>query len=158
MPRTRFTPAAHITCCAHRLNEAILEEIASLNRSLPHPHGDMAVRSPGHSPGGSKASALSAGKASALSAGKASALSAGKASAPSAGKASALSAGKASALSSSRASGYGLRRDFFVYFSDVDELLDADTLTNHSYRMPGCMGVRQKVFMYNERCYMRGTR
>jgi hypothetical protein len=134
MPRTRFTPAAHITCCAHRLNEAILEEIASLNRSLPHPHGDMAVRSPGHSPGGSKASALSAGKASALS------------------------AGKASALSSSRASGYGLRRDFFVYFSDVDELLDADTLTNHSYRMPGCMGVRQKVFMYNERCYMRGTR
>jgi hypothetical protein len=126
MPRTRFTPAAHITCCAHRLNEAILEEIASLNRSLPHPHGDMAVRSPGHSPGGSKASALSAGKAS--------------------------------ALSSSRASGYGLRRDFFVYFSDVDELLDADTLTNHSYRMPGCMGVRQKVFMYNERCYMRGTR
>ena len=134
MPRTRFTPAAHITCCAHRLNEAILEEIASLNRSLPHPHGDMAVRSPGHSPGGSKASALSAGKASALS------------------------AGKASALSSSRTSGYGLRRDFFVYFSDVDELLDADTLTNHSYRMPGCMGVRQKVFMYNERCYMRGTR
>jgi hypothetical protein len=50
------------------------------------------------------------------------------------------------------------RRDLFVYFSDVDELLDADALSNYSHRLPGCMGVRQKVFMYNERCFMKGTR
>ena len=48
--------------------------------------------------------------------------------------------------------------ELFVYFSDVDELLDARMLGNLSHRFPSCMGVRQKVFMYNERCYMRGTR
>ena len=57
-------------------------------------------------------------------------------------------------LTSARA----LRKELFVYFSDVDELLDSRVLFNHSHRFGGCMGVRQKVFMYNERCFMKGTR
>ena len=92
-----------MTC---RLNQAIQEEIAILNRTHVHPYGEaLTVR------GATRALPVAAS-----------------------------------------------RWDLYVYFSDVDELLDAEALKNFTHRLPGCMGVRQKVFMYNERCFMKGTR
>ena len=46
----------------------------------------------------------------------------------------------------------------FVYFSDVDELLDPVALRNNTARVPGCTGVRQRVFLYNENCFQRNVR
>lgn len=51
--------------------------------------------------------------------------------------------------------------EIFVYFSDADELLDPRIFTRNNTvvaRFPGCLGVWQRVFQYNERCLMRGTR